>query len=61
MKTTQSDKWVYYTADSYRGFGKQFGKWMFYFDNVVLPNKCVVLRWRTALPCVQSMPIWKAE
>lgn len=34
MKTTVSDKWVYYTADNFKGFlGNSFGKWMFYFDN----------------------------
>ena len=39
MKITQSDKWVYYTSESYRGFGRQFGKWMFYFDNVVFAEQ----------------------
>lgn len=34
MKTTVSDKWVYYTADNFKSFlGNSFGKWMFYFDN----------------------------
>lgn len=39
MKITQSDKWVYYTSESYHGFDRHFGKWMFYFDNTVFAEQ----------------------
>lgn len=35
MKIFQSDKWVYYSVDNFVAFDNDnFGKWMFFFDNV---------------------------